>query len=194
MQLPYANAATHPIPQGGGHHGKIGIIVKPTLYTNFSITAWNNPPDPGVYPTVPTNSTTSYQDQLKIKHKEVQRIYDNEGKMDKALNNQVINSIEDTYFKELNNKYTRLLGVRCCNIPKNILDHYRNITTADPEANNQKMNKLTDASLSVDMYFECVNNYTHYTDDGNKTCTAAQVTQKAHYMVLESGIYVNVCK
>ena len=48
MQLIYANMATIWIPQGGGHHGQIGIIMKPMLYTTLSTTAWANLPDPGV--------------------------------------------------------------------------------------------------------------------------------------------------
>ena len=61
--------------------------------------------------------------------------------MDKSLNNEVTESVKDTYFKELNNKYTGFLGVTCRDILDRLLDVYRKIMTAYLEANNQKMNK-----------------------------------------------------
>ena len=47
--------------------------------------------------------------------------------MDKALNNQVINTVEDTYIKELNNRYNALLGVTCQDLLEHLIDRYGNI-------------------------------------------------------------------
>ena len=99
MQLLYANTATLLKPQVGGHHSHTGIIMKTTLYITLLTTAWSNPPDPGVYPVILPNSTASYQYQLQFQHVKGQRIYKNTVTMDKALKNQFIESIEDTYLK-----------------------------------------------------------------------------------------------
>ena len=101
MQLLYSNTATLPTPQGGGHHRHICIIMKPTLYTTLTTTAWKNPPDPGVHPTIPTNATAALRDQLQLQHDEGRRIYENTGTMDEALKNQFIDAVEDTHLKEL---------------------------------------------------------------------------------------------
>ena len=111
MLLLYANAATLQTPQVGGHHRHIGVIMKLAIYTIIYTTSWKNPPDPGVYPTVPKNIPTDQKYQLQLHHKEGQRIYDNTARMDKALNNQVIQSVEDRYLKELKNKQIGFLGV-----------------------------------------------------------------------------------
>ena len=59
VQLLYSNAATLPIPQGRGRHGKIGIIMKTTLYITLTTLAWTNLPDLGVYYTITTNFTVA---------------------------------------------------------------------------------------------------------------------------------------
>ena len=74
MQLLYVNTEILSTPQGGGHHGHIGIIMKTALYTILMTMEWTNPADPGVYSAIPPNATAVYQDQLHIQHDELQRI------------------------------------------------------------------------------------------------------------------------
>ena len=57
--------------------------------------------------------------------------------MDEALKNQIITYVEDTYFKELKNKYTSFLGFMCCNLINHLLKRYGKIITADLKAKHQ---------------------------------------------------------
>ena len=111
MKILCANTATITTPQGGGHHRHIRIIMKLNLYKNLMNTVCTNPHDPGLYPTIPTKSTVALWDQIKNQHDEGQRIYENTGKMDEALNNQVIDAVKEIYLKESKNKYTGFLRV-----------------------------------------------------------------------------------
>ena len=97
MRLLYANAATLPTPHGGGDHGHIGIIMMETIYTTLITTAWNNPPDLVVYPTIPPNATADHRYQLQLQHDEGQIIYKNTGTMDESFKNQFIDAVKDTY-------------------------------------------------------------------------------------------------
>ena len=60
MKLLYANEATPLTSQGGGHRGHISLIVKLTMHTTLSNTAWADPTDPRLYPTVPSNAATAH--------------------------------------------------------------------------------------------------------------------------------------
>ena len=77
--------------------------------------------------------------------------------MDKAIKNQVIYSVSDTYLKELNNKYTGFLGVMRNYLLEHLIDWYKTIMTVDLKTNNQLMNDFIDFSLPIDKYFECIN-------------------------------------
>ena len=56
--------------------------------------------------------------------------------MDEALKNQVINTMEYTYIKEIKNNYTILLGVIVCDFLKNLIDRYGKNMEAGFEVNN----------------------------------------------------------
>ena len=62
MQILYANMATLLTPLGGGNHGQIVSIMNTTLFTTLTTMVWTNLPDLGVYPAIPTTSTTVVQD------------------------------------------------------------------------------------------------------------------------------------
>ena len=87
MQLLYNNAANITKTQRGGYNGNIGNIMKPTLYTTLTTTAWTNLPNPGVYPTITRNDTTSLQEHILLQHYKGRRIYDNTVSMDEDLKN-----------------------------------------------------------------------------------------------------------
>ena len=71
---------------------------------------------------IPTNTTTTLLEQLQLQNEKVWRIYKNMGTMHEALKNQVIDTIEYMYLKELKNKYTGFLGVLCHDLFDHLLD------------------------------------------------------------------------
>ena len=68
--------------------------------------------------------------------------------IDKVLKNQFINTVDDTYIQELNNKYTMFLGVLFRDLLEHLIDQYRNITTADLEMKNLLRNNLVIPSFN----------------------------------------------
>ena len=60
MKLLYANETTPLTSQGGGHRVHTSLIIKPTIHTTLSNTAWAEPRNPRVYPTFPLNATTAH--------------------------------------------------------------------------------------------------------------------------------------
>ena len=86
--------------------------------------------------------------------------------MDETLKNQIVETAKDTYLKELNNKYTSILGVTCRDLLEHLLDCYGNITTADFEYKNQQMNEPIDLSFPIDKYFEQIDECVQFANDG----------------------------
>ena len=109
--------------------------------------------------------------------------------MEKAPKNQVINSIEDTYLKKLNKKYTGSLGVTCRNLPNHLINRYIQITTPDLESNSQKINEPINLSFPIDKYFERIDDCDQYAAANRTPYTEAKVIHKARHTVLACEVY-----
>ena len=114
--------------------------------------------------------------------------------MDKALKNQVINTLEDTYKKELKNNYISFSGVTFRYLLEHQIYWHRKITTAYLQMKNIRMNELIDSSLPINKYFKWVDNCIKYADNGRTPYTTTQVIQKAHNSVFAPGLYTNAFK
>ena len=93
---------------------------------------------------IPTNTTTTLLEQLQLQNEKVWRIYKNMGTMHEALKNQVIDTIEYMYLKELKNKYTSFPRVRYHDVIEHLIDQYGKIMTVGIKYNNQQMNYMID--------------------------------------------------
>ena len=59
VQMLYGNSSALSTSLRGGEHGHIGLIMNPTLYATLSNTPYVLPPDPGIIPVIPTNTTAA---------------------------------------------------------------------------------------------------------------------------------------
>ena len=194
VQTLYGNAATLATTLGGGAHGHIGIIMTNALYATLTATPYTAPIDPGVLPIIPLNATIAVRENLRVEHKEERRIYDNHINMDDALKGQVVDTIDETYICEIRNKYTGYLGVTTRDLLDHLLDRYGKITPADLEANKTKMNEPIDATQSIDIFFQHIDDCLQYATDGHVPYTAEQILQTVYYAVSKSGYYNDACK
>jgi hypothetical protein len=134
VQTLYGDAASLATTLGGGSHAHIGIIMRQALYATLTAIPYLPPLDPGALPIIPHATTTSNRELLHTKHQELRRIYDSHTNMDDALKLQVINSVQETYICEMQNKYTGYLGTTTRDLLDHLLDRYGKITPADNEA------------------------------------------------------------
>ena len=51
--------------------------------------------------------------------------------MDKALKNQIVETIENTYMAELRNQYTGFMGVRTIDMVHHIMERYGKVMETD---------------------------------------------------------------
>ena len=77
--------------------------------------------------------------------------------MYESLNNQVIETVKETYLNQLKNKYTRFLRLTSHNILEHLTDGYGKIITVDIESNNKKINYPINLSLMINKLFSQIN-------------------------------------
>ena len=59
---------------------------------------------------------------------------------------------------------------------------------------NIQMNEPIDSLVPINKYFELINDCIQYTENVKTPHTDAQLLQKSHHSVLESGLYTNAFK
>ena len=114
--------------------------------------------------------------------------------MYESLKNQVINAVEDTYFRVSKNKYTGFLRVTFRDLLKHMINWYGKIMTTDLKYNNQRMNEPIDSSLPIDKYFNQIDDCIQFDGDDNIPYIASKVVQNYHHVLLASVVYVDACK
>ena len=188
-QIIYGNAATLPTTLGGGAHGRVGLIMKATLYVTLAATSYVTPNEPPLTPDVPTTKTRASRQQLQDQHAEEHRIFTHHVNMDDALKTQLLDAVEDPYVSELRTRYTRYMGVTTRDLLDHLMDRYGNITAADLKANEACINEALDNSRPIDVFFQRIDDAVQYADDGKKPFTAKQILQTAFDSVYATGLY-----
>ena len=73
--------------------------------------------------------------------------------MDKALNNQIIETIYDTYIAELHNKYTGLIRVKTIYQVHHRMDIYGEIIKTELKEKQTLFDEALYTTMTIDKYF-----------------------------------------
>ena len=91
------NATSVHTPLGGGSHGRLTLVVTPTLCNTLSNTPFLAPVDPGVNPGLPANPTGAKISNTRHTYEKDTNILTRYNNTFKALKRQLIGSINDFY-------------------------------------------------------------------------------------------------
>jgi hypothetical protein len=149
VQTLYGIAASCATILEEGTHRHISNRMTPPLYVTLTTnTPYETPIDPGALPIIPPSAPKAVQEQLHTEHYEEQRVFDNHLNMDNALKAQVINTIQaDNHLYEMQNEWTRYLGVTTHGLLNHLLDQHSKITPATIKECKSKKNEPTDQAV-----------------------------------------------
>ena len=86
--------------------------------------------------------------------------------MDKALRQQIIETIEDNYIPELRIKYTGFMGVKTIYLVQHLMGRYGRMTETDLKENLKRFDEALDTAIPIGKYFEQIDDYIQYVDGG----------------------------
>lgn len=81
---------------GGGHHQYLGLVMNPAQYARLSAIPFVRPNNPG--PLVP-NGTAAQIAAQKSAHEEAKRLYEECYAIERAMQDQILEAIENNYLK-----------------------------------------------------------------------------------------------
>ena len=103
--------------------------------------------------------------------------------MDKSIKHQIIETIEDTYIVKLCNKYTYFVGVNTVDLFHPLMDRYGKIIETSLKENQKISDEAMDTTVSIDKYFEQIDDCIQYVDYSKQPHTAAQIINNSYNMI-----------
>ena len=104
-----ANAQSVYSPLGGGQHGHLGLVVNPFQYTSVSNIPFITPPNPRQYVIIPNEATHIAQARLE-QHQTVTKLFREVTGVKKALLQQIVQTVDDSYLKSLRHPLNNTLN------------------------------------------------------------------------------------
>ena len=116
-------------------------------------------------PSIIEKATVFHHQQVNKKHGEARQISENAAATDKALNHQVIETIEYNYISELYNKYMGFMGVKAVYLVHYIMEWYGITTETDLKDNHKRFDEALDTTMPIEKYSEIIDDCIQYADD-----------------------------
>ena len=141
------NASSVDTIYGGGMHGHLGLVLAPAIYNqivpqvNQNVNSWMDPVHPGLVPAYPPQATEAQRESIRAAHKEQLRCWRLCGNVNKALTQQVVNSVDNIYIRALRNPNTGYASLHIRDLLRYLFTNYGRLlphALAENDANFRK--------------------------------------------------------
>ena len=139
---------------GGGKHGHLGAVTKPSVYLTETGETWSIPATSGVYPTFHTGAT---DDEKK---KEIAEFIERETNIkvaemvEELLKNQFLEAVDEEYIMVLKQGVLRYDGTSLNDLVQHIFDNYAKIDDLLVIKNKKEFEEPPDLTRPIDVYYK----------------------------------------
>ena len=191
-----ANASSIPTTRGGGDLGHLILTVSPAIYLTLSNNdVFNVPPNPGTLFVVPGGNPTGAQIAEAVRaHTEGLREYNLYRNTDRAIKQQVIGAVDNTYIRALKHRQTGFANVTTLQLLTHLLTTYGRITPYQLEENDKRFKKPFDPNQPFETLVEQIDDATDYAIAGGSPYTVSQIVSNAYNLVFNTGMFPEACR
>jgi ribosomal protein S17E len=189
-----ANAASIQSDLGNGALGLLSLTVSPDVFNTLSDIPFIAPLNPGPQPIIPEAATAAMLSALTRAHTENLRIWREYLATDKGLKQQLINSVDEMYYKTLRNRITGYASVTTRQILEHLYQTYGKISPADLADNDAKMKTAYDPSQPIEALFDQIEEALDLAAAANAAYTSQQIVAYAYNIVFQTGVFADACR
>ena len=189
-----ANSSSIQSNLGGGNHGLLAVTLEAAVLNTLAATPFVIPVNPGANPVIPANATGVQIASLQKAHKDATTAFHQYINVDKALNQQLIEAVDDIYLKALRNKYVGFSNQTFLTMIAHLYLHYAKISPTDLSLNDKAMKKPYDPNQPIENLFEQINDAVEYAAAAKNPYTNAQIESTAYQLVFNTGVFSLDCK
>jgi hypothetical protein len=189
-----ANAASVFSSLGDGAHGLLALTVSVAVYNTQSAIAFVAPTNPGPQPNIPNGLTGNQIAAATRTHTENHRLWKEYLATDKALKQQLLATVHETYYRTLRNRITGFANTTTRQLLEHLYRTYGNITPADLIENDTRMKTSYDPSQPIEVLYDQIEDAVELADAANAGYTTAQIIAIAYNCLFQTGLYAEACR
>jgi hypothetical protein len=189
-----ANAVSVHSNLGGGAHGHLGLVMTAQQYQIVSPVPYLRPEHPGAL-TIPNGTARHLAEQMERDWKEALRVFHEVRGVEKALTQQVVAAVEETYLLSFKSRVTGQFNGNLLDILNHLLATYGEISPAQLSSFEKDVIEMTyDPTTPIDVVFQKVEDLMMYGDFAQCPFTAEQSIQRAYNIINSTGLYKDYIK
>ena len=183
-----ANAQSVYSELGGGAFGHLGMVLSNAQYATISQTPFVKPARP-TPPVIPQFAIASVIASLQQDYKKAQQEYDTFNAVKKALRQQIVTAIDETYVIALRNRATNAINLSVIQIMDFLYKTYGRIT---PQMLDEKeisvKNHVFDPHQPLDVTFNLVEDLMDYATAAGSPYTEMQLMNITYNVINKTGM------
>jgi hypothetical protein len=179
---------------GNGLLGYLGVTVTPAIYNTLSATPFVNPPNPGITPVIPPNSTGPAMNNIRVIFKAELLAFQKYMDVCNAISAIIIAVVDPVYLAALRLPYVGFGTQTPLHLLAHLYSNYARITPADLDANGRSMKQPCDANQPIEVLFKQIEDAIEFADAGQTPYSPEQVLNVAYQLVFRTGLFSDECK
>lgn len=179
---------------GNGLLGYLGVTVTPAIYNTLSAEPFVIPPNPGLAPVFPDDSTGPQIANIRLVFKEEVTAFKKYMDVCNSLSALILEAIDPVYLSAIRLPYVGF-GTRT---PLQLLAHlyanYARINPADLDKNDLNMKLPCDVNQPIEVLFQQIEDAIEFASAGQAPYSPQQVLNIAYQLIFRTGLFADDCK
>ena len=159
--------------------GHLCLTLSPTVYTTLSTTRVVPPLNPGATLLILAGATGPKAASIQYAHDAATFAFNTFLNVDRALRQQLLGSVKDTFLRVLHMPHCRYSGSSTLDMLTHLYKTYTVISNANWLANDKRFRKPYSSTVPTEVAWRQIDNAVAYADDGSTPYSSKQVKDNA---------------
>ena len=171
--------------------GLLGLTVTPNTYQLMTGSPWNFPPNPGQIPVIGHEATSAQIAAATNVFNQAKKTYETTLLTDKLLKKQLLEAVEERFYKSLRNRHTGYAGVPTLQLLQHLKLQYGKVTEAELEENDRALKTPYDVQNPIETLYEQVEDAINFADAADTLYTQQQILSIALSLIQKTGVFTD---
>jgi hypothetical protein len=179
--------------EGGGRHGRLGIIMTNEEYFAIAVDVFPVPANPGPSAAVVAGMTAAVITETTRLHREATQVYHTYHNVDQAIKKLIIESFDDTYLNALSDEIVGYANCTSLQLLTHLLTQYAIISPTELTQNYERLNTPYDPNLPIESLFQQIQDARAFAVAGGQPYGVAMIVNVAYTLVFNKGLFPDAC-